>query len=149
MRNIGPLPTIELVAPDGTIKTRRYALNTGNAVLDVVPDGKGGYRALVKSEARLQGWISLEDAYKEDKRKQIRDQGFAVRQAWNEANKNGTIGRVSVKQQDGDKTIEFTTRQPFPEEWLPQLVLERKGKKEPESVGWEAPKLKGTSNATA
>lgn len=148
MRNAGQkLPTILLIAPDGTIKEKKFAPNVGTNLVEVLTDGRGGYRAMLKSSAREKGWLTLEEGYANSKRKAVRERGMTTYMDWRRACEAGTVGRETVETNDGDRTIKYTRRRPFPREWLPDIVLERKGERTPDVGGWEAPKLKDEINA--
>ena len=128
-------PFLPVVDKAGNIKHLFYSQNSGHLFVELF-HGKG----IVNARGREAGFTALEDLYKSDPNPAVASQGFGHYLKWNHACRTQTAeteyieGAVPGSRKERPK--------PFPEEWLPAEVLERRSGRSSVSVkGWAPPEL--------
>lgn len=104
--NVGPSRSEYCVDPNGRIRHYRCRPNVTHRALARMPDGSWGLSAW----GAKNGWAMLESLYRADPDEDVRERGWQV---WLDFNEHA----AKTPMKGGD---------PFPEEWLPQAVKDRR-----------------------
>ena len=122
IRSVGPLPIIHIVDPPGNILAIGYAKGIGGKGSRLV-DYEAGV-ARLSHLARDKGYITLREAYRDDPRKQLKENGLRIYRTFFVAAKNKKTDRIHIKLRND--TVRSASA-PFPAKFLPQEVMKRRG----------------------
>jgi len=128
------VPYIHGVSPEGKIRQLPYGRNITSGMTEMA-----GGRIVLTRAAEAKGWITLEQAYKDDPSAKKKAKGLIIYKDWEQAALHKRAPRFRVKKGDGS---ERPATKDFPEHLLPAEVIARRNGTSSVSVQeWEAPML--------
>jgi hypothetical protein len=143
LRSVGTkLPIIYIVTPEGQIRGRRFAPNTGNtrgaSPIEVSDDGR---TARIRPEYAERGYVELRALYDNDPNPTLQEHGFAEYVKHDNAARAGLLPSKPTGEPNTAEGVTMNWAK-LPDEWLPKEVHDRRaGRSAVTKPMWSAPKV--------
>lgn len=117
----GKLLRIDIVNPEGDIETVNYGLGVGDKSTSKVIYENG--EAYISRQYAKQGYITLEEAFRDDDRPHVKENGFRVYNEWRRAVNEDRAPKHTIERGQGEPRL---APAPYPDKYLPRAVLLRR-----------------------